>query len=126
MEMIVVPRVGVLLFFWEPGSANAGLPATSELAARILKRANERMFTPPWVRILNAVYGAMAGHQGLRGNDSEQVRPRCFGFYLPFWQRASNIRIGTIEPVKQGCKRLKNCGMKIHGRRRHAGSGRMT
>lgn len=52
-------------------SANAGLPVTSELAARILKRANDSMFIPPWVRILNAVYGAMAGHQGLRGNDPQ-------------------------------------------------------
>lgn len=60
-------RIAVLL--GAGASADADLPLTSELADMIVERANHRAYKRPWVKILNAVYGAMSGYTGLSGEN---------------------------------------------------------
>lgn len=65
-------KVAVLL--GAGASVDAGLPVTSQLASQILARANsgsDPWELSEWTRVLNAVYGAMAGYQGLRGRDPQ-------------------------------------------------------
>lgn len=56
-------------------SADAGLPLTSDLAAKIVDKANEvgdgpsNPVKPDWVRAINAVYAGMVGYQGARGGN---------------------------------------------------------
>ena len=68
-----VARTAVLL--GAGASADAGLPLTSALAAKVIARANELdrqdhfSAKPDWVRALNAVYAGMVGYQGARGEN---------------------------------------------------------
>lgn len=67
----MVNRVAVLL--GAGASADAGLPLTTELAAKVVALANaehrgERPM-PDWVRALNFVYGSMVGYQAEDGSD---------------------------------------------------------
>lgn len=72
MTGVVADRVAVLL--GAGASRDAGLPLTSDLAAAVLKRANEEVeqYNDDWRRSLNFVYGAMVGHQSENGSNALQ------------------------------------------------------
>jgi hypothetical protein len=68
-------RARTVVLLGAGASKDAGLPLTSELAAKILDKANatgdghSALIKPDWVRAINAVYAGMIGYEGARGGN---------------------------------------------------------